>query len=337
MDWSIDTDGGGVDAIRKTPVSGSLCWTGASFDIEACTTILEPAQADALHALYADGPDRGVDPGAEALSRHLAAWIVDLCERRSGFARLRALGVAERGETWAKAILAGLCAQMGDVVSQNRAGDRIVEVSDYLKGGMGGGNVRGYATNAALQLHSDSSDITGLLCTSVALEGGRARIASAHTIYNTLLAHHLEYMALYHVGVFYDSRGEERDGAPPAYRNPIFHHGPGGLSCRYFLSDYIEPGYRKLGLSLDPHERAALDAFEAAANADANVVTFDFEAGDIVFYGNNNILHGRTAFLDAPADVEAKRVLHRVWLNPRPARRLPANFAHYRWGYQAPP
>lgn len=115
-------------------------------------------------------------------------------------------------------------------------------------------------------------------------------------------------------------------------RRTEVQYGSEKLSCRFYLSDYILPGLNKLGLLQSSTERRALELFRQLCADPRNHISFKMQAGDIVFYSNNTILHARKSFISSK-DQLSDRLLHRVWINPFHKRSFPEGFAKYRFGY----
>jgi len=267
--------------------------------------------------------------------RDMASRVVDICERGQGVAVLRGLDIKAHAKSELVEFYANLCSLMGGVVSQNRNGDKLVSVSNKRMGSLSDSNVRAYDTDQGLSFHSDSSDITGLLCINNSQSGGDSMVVSAGHIHNLILSDHREFLALYYNGFLYDARGEETSGSP-AYRNSVFYFAESRLSCRFYLADYISPGLEKLGLSLSETERSALQLFADLCADPENHISFKMMPGDIVFYSNNAVLHARQPFRSC-ANPDEDRLLYRTWINPHDFRSFPADFAKYRFGYDNPP
>ena len=157
------------------------------------------------------------------------------------------------------------------------------------------------------------------MCLQKAKSGGQSRVASAMAIYNELLTTYPWYVGLLYNNFFIDARGEQPEGAPPAYREPIYAFFEDKLSCR-FKSRFIRTAQEKTGIRLAKVEEEAINLIEQLA--EELCFENDFEPGDIQFINNHVILHGRTAFQDH-ADPKLRRHLLRLWLRIPGARKLP--------------
>src|SRR3546814_12732703 len=72
----------------------------------------------------------------------------------------------------------------------------------------------------------------------------------------------------------------------------------------------------------------ALDMLAAVAEQTCHV--FRLSPGDMVFYNNLVVYHGRTPFTDDPA-ARADRLLYRLWFAPANTRPLPESYRET-WG-----
>jgi hypothetical protein len=221
----------------------------------------------------------------------------------------------------------GLGTHFGRAVSQSSMGDRIGHVTD-----VGGRDrrERAYRSSRELTLHTDRCDVIGMLCVQKAAAGGLSGYASAHTIYNEILASRPELLEPLVSGFRYHRRGEEQPGEPviTPYRVPILSESEGALSV-VFLRAYIEMAARELGAPLTEREVAALDYFEEVGRRDDVMLTFMLEPGEAIFFNNCTMLHNRTSFEDHP-DPARKRHLLRLWLMLDGGRPLTADIHAYK-------
>ncbi|MBK5413966.1 TauD/TfdA family dioxygenase [Pseudomonas sp. TH31] len=310
-------------------MEGRHCWTSKTYDSKESLLKLSDFFVGEWHALL-ETSDTSFE--SHDAIRDLAVCITDICESGQGFAVLKGLSTQDYSEEQLLRFYLALSSRIGTLVSQNHKGDKVVSVSNKMSGTLADLNVRAYNTDQGLSFHSDSSDITGLLCIHNSQEGGDSLVVSAGNIHNLILAEHKEFLSLFYHGFLYDNRGEENLGLPPAYRNSVFYHKDNKLSCRFYLSDYVLPGLEKMRLKPSKAELDALALFTRLCEDPANYVSFKMEPGDIVFYDNNATLHARTPFVSSP-NVATNRLLHRVWINPHEHRVFPEGFAKYRFGY----
>ena len=89
-------------------------------------------------------------------------------------------------------------------------------------------NVRYYQTNRALEYHTDSVDIVGLLCLQTAKAGGASYLASSMTVFNEVLRRRPDVVAALFEPFPTDRRGEVPEGMKPWFDIPIYHCTPAG-------------------------------------------------------------------------------------------------------------
>jgi hypothetical protein len=301
------------------PLVGRSAWRPRDFGSrEVYTVDLSPAQLAGLDAALAAGR-RGAavtevmtarDFALGALAPDVAAWRDEVLHGR-GFVILRGLSRDRYSEDDLAAIFWGLGTHLGRAVSQSPMGDRIGHVTD-----VGGQDrrERAYRSARELTLHTDRCDLVGMLCLQPAWRGGVSGYASAHTVYNQLLAERPALLPPLFQGFRYHRRGEQLPGEPAITPQPVpvLSASAGELSV-VFLRAYIEMAAEELGTPLREEEMAALDAFEEVARRPDVKLEFTLEAGELIFFNNCVVLHTRTAFEDGPA-AAAKRHLLRLWL-----------------------
>jgi Taurine catabolism dioxygenase TauD, TfdA family len=242
-----------------------------------------------------------------------------------GFSLLRGFKVDGRSiEDCAIAYL-GIGAYFGSFRSQNAKGHLLGHVRD-LGLNINNPNVRYYQTNRALNYHTDSCDIVGLLCLKVSKSGGESRLVSSVTLHNEILKRRPDLWAVLFNAFPTDRRGEVPDGMNPWFDIPVFNWHADDLTTIY-AGQYIRsaqalfPAARRLSAL----ETEAIDYLDALADDDQLALTMDFLPGDMQFVHNHQILHSRTDFENWP-EIERQRHLFRLWLAPEKARELPEVF-----------
>jgi hypothetical protein len=331
----------GESGICTRRISDGATWKGADFQSERDWLVHVDARERAeLLGRLEDLPTGRAIPDLSAadfplpvLGRKLSELVREL-EYGRGFAVLRGVPIEGLSPAEVELLYRGIAAHLGIAVTQNARGEIVAHVTDYGKGDLDDNSVRIYETNAVVPFHTDSSDMTGLLCLSDAAYGGSSVLASSVVIHNHLLEHHRELLGVYYAGFVYDRRTEEEEGEAPYYRNPVYGWFDGLLSCRFYLRHYIDSAQTKSGIALTDVERHALDVFEAIAGLKQYQVTMDLLPGDLQFVNNNVVVHARTAYRDGPGH---KRDLLRLWFNTPYARTMPREFAKFRFGMPATP
>ncbi|MBU6189855.1 MAG: TauD/TfdA family dioxygenase [Betaproteobacteria bacterium] len=323
-----------MSLIRMTPITGPAAWRGPDFaGDESWMYRLSAADIDALDqalASVAHSGRRFPDFSREhfpigALGAALPAFAEAL-ENGRGFLLLRGLPVARYTDEQLKSVCYGIGLHLGLPVRQNPRGDLLGEVMNV--GDLNSKHTRVYETNLYLPYHSDPSDVVGLMCVRKAREGGLSSLVSVASIYNQILLHHPQYLALYYRCWYFAHLCE-----PQPSLSPIFSFHDGKLSCRY-LRQYLELGHELRGYPLSKVDIEALDLFDQVMHDPAIRLDMMLEPGDLQFANNYAVLHSRTAFQDHEAP-ELRRRMLRLWLKMPNARVLAPEFPG-RNGFPAP-
>ncbi len=213
-----------------------------------------------------------------------------------------------------------LCIEMlGRTLSQNAAGDHIVEVFDRGQPFSAGG--RYHQTNASGVLHSDSPqwpvvpDYVALLCVRTAMKGGESKFISAYSVVDRLQQEHPGLVDELSRPFLFDKRGDFAAGEAPVTPAPIVSTVEGRLHFRY-LRSYIDSGHRLSGVPLTKRQTAALDALDEVLAREQLVVSLRMEPGDMQFLNNHFVVHDRWPFVDHN-EPERRRLMLRAWLQRR--------------------
>jgi hypothetical protein len=305
--------------LSRKPIVARSAWRPSELSArDAYTVALSGAHLDAFDAALAANRAAGRAPeeitaedlALRGIAAELEAWRDEVLHGR-GFVVLRGLSHARYTPDDMATIFWGLGTHLGRAVSQSPMGDRIGHVTD-----VGGKDQRerAYRNSRELNLHTDRCDVIGMLCLERAMSGGVSGYASAHTVYNELLASQPALLEPLFAGFRYHRRGEQLPGEPPITPEPVpvLSECEGELSV-VFLRAYIEMAAKELGAPLSVEEVAALDSFEEVARRPDVKLEFTLEPGEAIFFNNCTMLHNRTAFEDHP-DPARKRHLLRLWL-----------------------
>jgi hypothetical protein len=262
------------------------------------------------------------------LDSTLATVFETITEGR-GFVVLRGIPVDRYDISDIERIYWGIGSHFGYGHSQSARGDLVGHVFDETKPGERQ-SARGYLSRRNLALHTDLSEIVGLMCVRRAKRGGESVFVSAPAVYNIVLAEHPEFMPVYLKGFPYHRRGEEAPGAEPItpYNIPIFSTAQEIFSC-FYVRGIFEVGLRELHRELTPLEADALAFLDEVMNRDDICLHIQLEPGDAAFTNNRTVLHARTEFEDWDAP-EQKRLLLRLWLKSRQDRPAVENIEIYR-------
>jgi hypothetical protein len=312
---------------KRAPIRARSAWKPVDFPTpDAFSFTLTDAHFAALDAALAANRRAGrqideVTPrdfALDPIAADVTAWRNEVLRGR-GFIVLREFPRDRYTADDLSMLFFGLGTHFGRAVSQSSMGDRLGHVVD-----VGGKDrrERAYRNSRELTLHTDRADVVGMLCIQKAAEGGLSGYASAHTIYNEILASRPALLEPLFAGFPYHRRGEEapREPAITPSRVPVLSEIEGELSV-VWLRAYIEMAAKELNAPLTADELAALDYFEEVGRRDDVQLRFMLEPGHAIFFNNCTMLHNRTSFEDDP-DPARKRHLLRLWLMLDGARPL---------------
>jgi hypothetical protein len=330
-----------MTSICMEPVTGPSVWRREDVEDPAGWTheLSEPMRAEITRAAAKLTEDGTVGSATREdvdlpLVGPLIKRVVDQLEHGRGLALLKGVPIEGLTVPEAQAVAWALGAHLGIGVRQNGRGERIVSIRDRGVDLGSSRTARGYQTNESLPFHSDAPDLAALLCLRQARSGGVFSVASAHHIYNELLRTAPELIGVYYAGFLFDYRGDEPPGEPPAYHNAIFGYYGGEVICRYFLRQFAESGPERLGLTLSPVQREALDAFEEVPLREESHVSMRLEPGDLQLVDDNVTVHRRTAYEHGDVAEDSRRHLLRMWINVRGGRQFPTFMSTHRWGME---
>ena len=259
------------------------------------------------------------------LEKVVAGWIQEI-DYGKGLVFLQGIPVARYTKDDCALIFWGIGAHMGEAQSQSLGGDRLGHVVN-----LGGDNprYRAYQNSTELALHTDATDIVGMMCLVPAREGGLSGYAGAAAIYNELLDHHPDVLPILCEGFHYHLFGEHAPGESPVTeeKTPVFSEKDGCLSISY-LRSYIEMAFAHMGKEKTAAESEALDTLDQVAHGPKCFRPFMLSPGDMLFFSNYTVLHNRTAFVDDD-DLDKRRHLLRLWLRAHDPRPLVENISAF--------
>ncbi|MSQ71360.1 MAG: hypothetical protein EXR27_08750 [Betaproteobacteria bacterium] len=259
------------------------------------------------------------------LGNKLANALAEV-ENGRGFVQIRGFPVERYSKPDAALVYWGLGSHLGTASAQNAQGEMLGHVRDVGADSRVDAKARGYQTRHALEFHTDSTDVVGLLCLRKAKSGGMSRFASTTAIYNAILAARPELARALYEPVCVDRRGEEPAGHKPYFVMPMLNYFQGRLFIRH-LHSYIVSAQRFEGVpKLNALQLEALDLMDMLANDESFYLEVPFEPGDMQFLNNYVITHARTDYEDHP-EPDRKRHLLRLWLRTPGHRELPPQFA----------
>jgi Taurine catabolism dioxygenase TauD, TfdA family len=311
------------------PVAGPGAWTGRDLARrDDWIHVFTEAQIAELQEALTRVPLGELTPAAfplPTLGPFLRRVLAELLEGR-GFVLLRGLPVDRWSREEQAIVYLGLGSWLGRFRSQNAKGHLLGHVKD-LGLDIRNPNVRYYQTNRALEYHTDSVDVVGLLCLQTAKAGGASYLASSMTVFNEILRRRADLIPALFEPFPTDRRGEVPEGMKPWFDIPFYHWHARRLSCIY-VRQYIESAQTQFPQArrLTRAQVEAMDLIDELCNDPDIHLAMDFRPGDVQLLHNHQILHARGDFENWP-EPERHRHLLRLWLAPAEARPLPDVFA----------
>jgi hypothetical protein len=320
-------------AMPSGPIGGPAAWKGPQ--LASRTDWIEQLSAAELAEL-----DRAVQEHLQAgrdmadisaqtfqlptLGPRLARIKQDVMQGR-GFVLVRGFDVAAHSMQETAIAYLGIGAHFGSFRSQNAKGHLLGHVRD-LGLDINNPSVRYYQTNRALNYHTDSCDIVGLICLKTSKSGGASKLVSSVALHDALHERRPELWRALFNAFPTDRRGEVPVGMLPWFDIPVFNWHAGELSTIY-AGQYIRSAQELFpeARRLTSVETEAIDTLDAWADDDEFSLSMEFRPGDMQFVHNHQILHSRTDFENWP-EPERQRHLLRLWLAPAQARELPPVF-----------
>ena len=159
---------------------------------------------------------------------------------------------------------------------------------------------------------TDVPDLVGMLCLNQAKKGGISKFVSVYTIHNQLLKEQKDGLKALYEKFYFDKRGENKNNESETVFEPIFVFKDNKLSFR-FLMDYIVAGHEIQNAPLSKLQETGLQSLKKISENKNNVLSYDLNANDMVFFDNHRVLHGRTNFEDYE-DENKKRLFLRTWI-----------------------
>lgn len=249
-----------------------------------------------------------------------------------GFYLIRGLPIERYSDLQVATAFWGIGQYFGEPVSQNAKGHLLGHVKDLGHSRKNAGH-RGYQTSEELQFHSDSCDMTALLCLQTAKSGGVSRVVSSAAIHNEMLKANPAWVKALSGSLYRDRRNEVPPGLPPWYSLPIFNY------HESYLTTSITPSNIQMAQRHDDVPRLTPDQIEALRQIDLIggnpdvMLQFELQRGDIELVHNHVVLHARTHYDDFP-ELEKKRHLLRLWLSTPTGRPLPSGYYERYGGYR---
>ena len=250
-----------------------------------------------------------------APSRGLLREALAQIGQKTGFQLLRGFPVERWSAEQMRVLFWGLGLHFGVARPQGKTSLFLTDVRNTSDTDYRSSTGRGYNSNAALDFHTDSGDIVGLMCLQTAASGGTSAIASGVRIHNEMLAQRPDLVEALYAPLHFSRQGDEAPEERPYYRASVFGSAQGRFAC------FVRPTHHVLNAQknfpelprLTPLQQEALDLLSVTMQRDDLCFHMDFEPGDIQLIDNYSVVHARTNYTDHP-DPARKRHLLRLWL-----------------------
>ena len=244
-----------------------------------------------------------------------------ILETGVGFAVLDRFCVDSYDKEQLKAIYWVLSALLSRPVAQAFKGTMLYDVHDT--GLIKGPAVRADVTRQELHFHTDygynkAPQFIGLAALRTAKRGGTNSFASLYTAHNILRRDAPQLLARLYQPFYLNRYGEHAPGDSVASRHCVFTYDGHTLKGRFNRRNIIA-GHAFVGESLDALGLAAIDALSELLESPPLHISFDLEAGQILYTMNWQIAHRRTAFVDYK-QTDRRRHLVRMFMRDHGAR-----------------
>lgn len=245
-----------------------------------------------------------------------------------GCALVCGLDVAGMSEEELTRIYWAIGCAMGTPVTQNRNGEYI----GHVRLNPGGSKYRGYSSRRGGTYHCDYSSAAGLMCLQQGKSGGESTLASIPAIHNILVDEVPELLPLAYGPMPFGRLQEQGAGEPGYSMQQIFALDQGQFGG-FYNRTLIDQSQEEGAPTLSADQIALLDKIdEIAARPDVHM-DFLLNPGEILFFNDFEVLHGRTTFEDHE-DPALWRHLLRLWIHvPAIVESTPAAVQYeYRYG-----
>ena len=304
--------------VLTRPVQDPAVWTSAQASKQTFEMPLSAAEIDTLEECVRNSADKHRwETTREDFSHPLVVALMQRVWNRltggSGVAILAGLTRERFSDDEMERIYWGLGTHLGEGQPQNPAGDMI----GYVQKEEANPSQRGYRSAAEISMHTDNSEVVGLMCVQRAESGGESSLASTLAVHNRIVEQRPDLLRALYEG-YYFWLPEKRDGvATTDEKLPTFCHIDGKLSCN-FAGTYMRKAAELRGETLPADLDEGIDLFAQLVNGAELRAEFMLDPGDIMLWNNYVIAHSRRAFEDSP---ERKRKLLRLWLKTEGAMR----------------
>lgn len=221
----------------------------------------------------------------------------------------------------------GLGCYVGHLLPQDKENNLLFEIKDNDMSKEQANSKRMSITNQALAFHSDSCDITSLLCINPAKIGGETQLANTLTIHNEILLHNQELLEILYNDFYFTQHDWYFGPSDTFYKLPIYAYYQNKVICMSRRQRISAAQHLVVDVPpLTNVQVAALDLMDSLFQSEKIMLSLQLKRGDILLFNNLMTCHARTAFVDYD-EISLKRRLLRLWLAPRISCELPSEFS----------
>ena len=184
---------------------------------------------------------------------------------------------------------------------------------------------RGYSSNAKLDFHVDGADITTLSCYNTARSGGQSLITSSVSAWNQMVRERPDLAEVLLTDFYFSRQGEQADDETPFYGQPIVDFAQGRLFMKWNRNRVMSAQKLDGVPKLSAQQIEAMEALDEILWREELMYTMYLQPGTLQILNNFDMLHSRTTFVDFD-EPHKRRLLHRLWLVPPNAIRMPASW-----------
>ncbi len=219
---------------------------------------------------------------------------------------------------------------LGEPLTQNAAGDRLVSVYDRDRTKRMRDGARYHQTKEGGSLHTDNVNIEErwdylmMTCVVAAMIGGESLLVSGLSVYNTLkdtAPHAVDILCE-------DFWWENRGFSDAVYPAPIITFNDWDEPEFHYLRPYLTAAHEKVGEPLTEAQLWAINTLDSVLESSALQFRHKLESGQILIINDNQILHGRTSFSDhfdgvtytpdlSATSMRFNRFVDRAWIKSR--------------------
>ncbi|KAF2679861.1 Clavaminate synthase-like protein [Lentithecium fluviatile CBS 122367] len=297
-------------------VKSTLCWRGAELQETDYVFQLSPEHLQEINRACSHFIASGLDiSDASPETFVLSSLAQTLASKRQslhtghGLTLFRGLDSARYSRKENICIFAGLASHMAECFGTQSGGKTLSRFKGPAR------LVTDPQTHCRIPVHTDQGDVVAMYTLSPTGVGGRGTFASVGTIYNEMASSAPELLA----HLFEDEwpmdrppNGKGLDGDGLYYRRPIMFLTEGNPEMMFSRGAIIQSprGMRPPGIpNVTEDQNYALDAVHFAASK--HLLRIEYLQGDLLFFNNRRLLHGRDAFSDRNGK---HRHILRLWL-----------------------